>query len=176
MRSEKSHCPSCYKVYLASNRPNNCYDCDFPFTATEKEKSVHIGKNLVKKNIINDASSAAKKASNLLFILAAIFLISTAIGEFSSPNGLALMDLIVYLWLIVCFIFCGAFLSKSPIVFSTIPLIALLIVYALQFLADPGSIFKGIILKIVSISLLIYSISKNWEAEKLKKKNAFLRN
>ncbi len=172
---EKAHCPSCYKVYAAIDRPDNCYDCDFPFTGTDKEKSIHIGRNLIKKNVVNDASSAGKKASNLLFVLAAIYLFSAAYAEFSTPNGLDIVDLIIYLWLIVCFIFCGAFLSKSPIVFSTIPLIALLIVYFLQFLANPNSIASGIVLKIVSVSLLIYSISKNWEAQKLQKKNAFLR-
>lgn len=173
--TDKAHCPSCHKVYEAINRPDNCYDCNFPFTGTEKEKSIHIGKNLLKKNVISDASSATKKASNLLFILAGIYLLSTAFTEFTTPNGLEILDLLIYLWLIVCFIFCGAFLSKSPIVFSVIPLVVLIIVYFLQYLANPASLISGIILKIVSISLLVYAISKNWEAQQLKKQNAFLR-
>jgi hypothetical protein len=174
MSEEKAHCPSCHKVYLATQRPDSCYDCAFPFTGTDKEKSKHIGQNLVKKNVINDASSAAKKASNLLFILAGIYIINVAIAEFATPTGLDIVDLIIYLWLVVCFIFCGAFLSKSPIIFSVIPLAALMIVYVLGYIANPSSIISGFILKIVSVVMLIYAISKNWEAEKLKKQNAFL--
>lgn len=172
---KKAHCPSCHKVYSFDTRPDICYDCGFPFLGTEKEKSVHIGQNLLKKNVISDASSAAKKASNLLLILAAIYLFSAAWSEFATPNGLEILYLIIYVWLVVCFIFCAAFLSKSPIVFSIIPLVALLLVYLLQFLANPASLASGIVLKLVSIGLLVFSISKNWEAQKLRKSNAFLR-
>ena len=172
---EKAHCPSCHKVYVEVTRPDNCYDCDFPFLGTDKEKSVHIGRNLLKKNVINDASSASKKASNLLFILAAVYLFSAAFAEFTTPTGLAILDWVIYIWLIVCFVFCAAFLIKSPIVFCIIPLIALLIVYLLQYLANPATLFSGILLKIISVSLLLYAIFKNWEAQKLKKQNAFLR-
>lgn len=172
---EKAHCPSCHKVYTSDMRPDTCYDCDFPFLGTEKEKSVHIGQNLLKKNVISDASSAVKRATNLLLVLAAIYLFSAAWAEFTTPNGLEIIDLIIYAWLVVCFIFCAALLSKSPIVFSVIPLVALLLVYVLQFIANPASIVSGIVLKIISISLLVYSISKNWEAQKLRKSNAFLR-
>ncbi|MEK6154555.1 hypothetical protein WIW50_14895 [Flavobacteriaceae bacterium 3-367] len=147
-------CPACKQEY--SEIQEICENCKFPFNGTEKEKSLHIGRFINKKGVIVDSSDAIRRSQLILYAIAGInalfIIVITLTGK------IQLFDIALNGILALVFLLCGLFIRQRPMLLTLIPLILILGIYALNFLVDPSSIFKGIIVKLIIIGSLIYSL------------------
>lgn len=166
---ENKVCPACKNENENSNE--FCIKCEFPFNATDKEKSIHIGRFIGKKGIIVDADDALTKSQNLLYLAAGFFLLGIIINfSVLLNNWFALLFNVVVVAVIVV---SGALLKKSPLLFLIIPLFVLLSIYISNYLYDPNTLMQGIVFKCLILGSLIYSIYNYLASEKFKKKYNF---
>ncbi|WP_406683555.1 hypothetical protein N1F78_12810 [Seonamhaeicola sp. MEBiC1930] len=163
---ESKICPACKNENLS--RADNCQICEFPFTGSEKEKSLHIGKFISDKGIIIDSEDSLNKSRNLLFLAAGFYILGAIINYSLLLNNLfALVFNVVVILIIVV---SGVLLKKSPLIFLSIPLILLITIYAINYLADPNTLINGIIFKMIILGSLGYSIYNYLASKKFKKK------
>ncbi|RDK84857.1 hypothetical protein [Marinirhabdus gelatinilytica] len=158
-------CPACkIKVY---ENPDFCDNCKYPFIGSEKEKSIHIGKFISKKGVVQDSSNALGNVQKILFFLGGLNIL-TVIIMYSSTNS-HWLDLALNGFLALVFIFCAIFLKKAPLLFTILPLATLLGVYTLNAVIDPMSLVNGIIIKVLIVGSLIYSMYLSLKARKFQK-------
>ncbi|MBL7471732.1 hypothetical protein [Robertkochia sediminum] len=159
-------CPAC-KNENASNTLE-CTICLFPFNGTEKEKSIHIGKFISDKGVIDDSDSLIKKTQNILFVLSGLYTLGMVLTYFNNPYGI--IGIIDYFIIIPIFLVSAFRIRKNPILFTSIPLSILLLIYSIQFLFDPRTIVNGILIKIIIIGVMGYCIKTAVSANKFRKK------
>jgi len=160
------NCPNCTAVF--STPINNCAACGYPFSGTDREKSSFIAQQIMKKGDIDDARESLKTAKRTLFIIGTInIVIVLFMGGSSFYVGLSL-------FIGAIFILFGFMVKKSPLVFLVIPLLLLLMFYMGDAIADPLTIFNGLVLKIAYVSSLTYAIVRIVRADKLKKESDYL--
>jgi hypothetical protein len=73
------------------------------------------------------------------------------------------------------FIGFGFLAYKKPFISILIPLFLLILLHMLAAIVDPGTIFKGIVLKIVFISGLVFGLISIIESEKIRKESEFMK-
>ncbi len=160
-------CPACS---TASESPLEfCSKCQFPFNGNEKEKSSHIGRFITEKNIVQDSEKAILKSRRILFIISGLNLLMAIIAIFSAED-LFIIDAIVYIFIAAVFALFASFIRRSPIVFTIIPLLFLLMIYLIDAVYDPGTIARGFIFRLFIIGSLGYGAYQCYKAEKFRKK------
>ncbi|MDO6819491.1 hypothetical protein [Zobellia sp. 1_MG-2023] len=162
---ENMNCPSCKKEYLES--VDICSNCRYPFSGTEKEKAIHIGKFINQKGVLVDSEASIEKSQKILYGVTVINLVFLAIGFFNGTYPL--LHILLNAVLIVVFLFCAYFIKKSPLMLTIIPLALLIGVYTINFIVDPNSVLRGVIMKLFILGSLIYSIYLIKSAEGFKK-------
>lgn len=168
--NELLECPNCKKAYYFYIE--KCENCGYPFSGTDLEKSHFVAQNIMKSCKIIDTSKSIKIAKFILISIGS-FNCFISLFLFNSYFNYPIIYLIAFLIGII-FIFSGVFIRKNPIIAITIPFLMLLIDYILQGIADYSLFMRFIIFKLVIICLLIYSLVKVIEAEKLKKESNYL--
>lgn len=159
-------CPSCKNQNEAN--VGFCCKCEFPFNASDKEKSIHIGKFISNKGIILDSEDSLAKSQNLLYLAAGFYIIGVIINFSTLKQDI--FSLIFNIGVIFIIALCGYLLKKSPLIFLSIPLALLLFIYTINYLIDYRTLMQGIIFKILILGSLIYSIYNYKLSEKFKKK------
>ncbi|MBT8327480.1 MAG: hypothetical protein KJP21_07135 [Bacteroidia bacterium] len=158
-------CPACKNEHPKDE--NICRICDFPFNGTEKEKSIHIGKFIGKKGIIQDAEANLDKSRNLLFFVAILNFVGIAINyEAVFQNIIAI---IISFGIPIIIIFCAFLIKKSPLIFLGIPLALMFLVYSIEIFIDPNEWLRGIFFKLIVLGILGYGIYNYIASENFKK-------
>ncbi|MDR5590363.1 hypothetical protein [Christiangramia sp. SM2212] len=163
---ESSNCPACRQE--STTVLDYCSNCNFPYKGTENERSAHIGRFISEKNILSDSETSIKKSRNILLIIAALNFVMFFIAIFSSEY--LLVDAIVNLVIAVIFAMFAFFIKKSPVIFTVIPLLFIVMLYLIDATYDPSSIARGMIFKMFILGSLGYGAYKCYQAEKFKKK------
>lgn len=162
---EQQICPACKHEHIIGEAI--CRICKFPFNGTEKEKSIHIGRFISKKGVIEDSKNSLDKSRNWLFFVAALNILGIIINHKLVFYNIIVAAVTLAIPLII--ITSALLLKKSPIVFLSIPLVLMLIVYTLELILEPSSWYRGIILKVFIIGLLCYSIYNYIVSKRFKK-------
>ncbi len=144
-----------------------CPNCGFPQRGSDQERR-NFRYELNRKNILlSDQKKAIKKAINILFALAGLnfafgvvlyLVINLNIIEFIASTFLALIYLALALWS-----------KKKPFAGILTGFCVYILTIALQFIADPMTIFHGLLWKILFISAFIYGYKAVKDSEKLEK-------
>lgn len=164
-------CPTCKSNY--ENQPQICTKCGFPFNGTEKEKSLFIGQQILKKGNVNDTKDRIKLARVILWIIGGLNILTPFI--FYNNNPAREVFIITGLVLGLIFIGFGFLTFKKPFISILIPLIILILFYTIAAIAEPITLFQGIVWKVVFLSGLIYSLISIIQAEKIKKESEYLK-
>jgi len=164
-------CPICKTTYEAV--PNTCSKCRYPFSATEKEKSVFIGQYFVKSGKISDTKDAIKRARIILWIIGGSNVIIPYIKFFINP--VFSYDVVIGPTIGLIFIVFGFYSYKKPLISIWIPLVLLLLFYTSDVVVDSANILRGIIWKALYTGVLIYCLISIYQSEKIKKESNFLK-
>ncbi|NAS31020.1 hypothetical protein GTQ40_08575 [Flavobacteriaceae bacterium R38] len=148
-----------------------CEHCGFPIAGTEKEKSIFFGKQIANKAAIRHAGKLQRRSSYILYIIGGFQIVT---GGLSYRNYHLREEFILYAFIGLIFMTFGYFSSKKPILFISLGLGLILLLYALDFILDPSSILSGILWKIVIVGTLSYALISSFEEQKIKKKNKSL--
>jgi hypothetical protein len=164
-------CPACKSSYEI--QPDFCTKCGFPFSGSEKEKSVFIGQQIFKKGKVADTKNKIKRARIILWVIGAL----NAIGPFVLYVNDPMYATYTTAGVIIGIVFTGfGFLTyRKPFISILIPLIILIISYLVEAINEPISLIQGIIWKVIFLGGLIYGLTSIIEAEKIRKENEFLK-
>lgn len=163
-------CPVCKTAF--SEQPLNCNTCGFPFSGTEKEKSLFIGQQILKKRTVSDTKDKIKRARIILWIIGGMNLVAPFVAYANAPA----QNVFIVAGIILGLIFIGfGFLAyKRPFISILIPLILLVLLHLAAAIADPSTLIKGIILKVLFIGGLVYGLAGIIESEKIRKESEFM--
>jgi hypothetical protein len=160
-------CPNCYSVF--DSEIEKCTKCGFPFAGTDHERSVFIGQQVMKVQSIDDARSSLLHARTVLFVLGGLSIISALSAATTFEQ--------VFLGVVgAVFVAFGFMVQKNPIVFLTIALGLLLLFYLADAIAEPITLVKGLVWKVIFVGSLVYAIIRVRRAEKLKSESDYLSN
>ncbi len=147
-----------------------CNTCGFPLQGTPQQQDAFIANRVVKEIDLVDLKKKVESARNSLYIITAFLGISGLFGLFFIED-----DNNLFYYLISYVILVGAFLafavwSKTKPTSALISGLSLyVIVQLLSAIADPSSLFSGIIFKVLIIAYLIKGIIAVLEVDKIKK-------
>lgn len=161
-------CPTCKTNY--ETEPETCPKCGFPFSGTEKEKSLFIGQQILKKGKVKDTKDVIKRARIILWVIGGLNLLISPIYYGGEPV-LVIIGLITG----VLFIGFGLLASVKPFISILIPLILLILAYTTSAIINPDQFYRGILWKFVFVGVLVYALVSILEAEKLKKESSFMK-
>lgn len=159
-------CPTCSSRYETA--PTQCGKCGYPFAGTQQEKSVFIGQQILKKGKVSDTSKRVQRARIILWVIGGLNLLGAFLLNADPIDTVA--------GLIVAGVFIGfGFLTyKKPFISMLIPLIILLLNYALAAVDNPITLVQGLLWKFIFIGSLIYGMISVQEADRLKKESKYL--
>lgn len=160
-------CPICQSKY--DTLPDNCTKCNYPFSGTDKEKSIFVGQQVLKKSTVKGTKDKIKRARIILWVIGGLNIIAS---PFIYDE---LYVLIVGIIIGIVFIGFGFLTYKSPFISILIPLILLILLYTIGTIDDPSTFFHGILWKILFLSGLVYALIGIGEAENIKKESNFLK-
>lgn len=163
---EIQFCPACKNEHVIGEA--NCRICSFPFNGSEKEKSIHIGRFIGKKGIIQDSENTLDKSRNLLFFVALLNIIGIVIDYELVFQNIVVTILSFFIPTVI--IVSALLIKKSPIVFLGIPLVLMLLIYSSEIILNPTEWYRGILFKLVVLGLLGYSIYNYIASNKFKKR------
>ncbi|TKC04596.1 hypothetical protein FA048_19225 [Pedobacter polaris] len=161
-------CACCANTFAQND--SYCISCGYPLQGTNEQQENHIANRAVKEIDLIDLNKKVETACNSLYWIAGIIGVSSIIGYFTLTDE---DDVLIFL--ITTVIMVGAFLALA-VWSKTKPTTALIsglslyvIIQLLNLIADPSSIIRGIIFKIIIIVYLIKGVMAVLEAEKIKK-------
>ncbi len=138
-----------------------CTNCGFPEHGDEKEKAVFHANRVIKKNEIIEDRKRINSARNTLYWMAGISFVFGLFYFFQSQDTVAL---IVQAILSGIYLILAYWSQKKPFAALLSGLLLYVTIIAILAIADPRTIFSGIIFKIVIIVFLskgMYSASQN---------------
>ena len=165
-------CPVCQTENDESNE--HCINCNYPFSASQKERSKYIGQMIVKKSSINEANTKIKRARIVLWIIGGFFILGAVLQLFQ-PFTLPLLYYAPNVVLGLVFIGFGFLTFRLPIIATIIPLILITAYWVFLMSQDMTLFFKGILYKIATFVILVYAAYAAVEADRIRKENNFLR-
>jgi hypothetical protein len=160
-------CNSCYRPFVTTD--TYCNNCGFPFHGTKEEKDHHIANRTIKEIDLTDLKRSVESACNSLFWIAGVIGLSTIFIFFTASEDDRFALLIMNVILIGAFLSFGVLGKTKPTTAMISGLSLYIIIQILNLIADPATIFSGIIFKIGIIFYLIKGIRAVLEADKIKK-------
>lgn len=165
---ENVQCPACYNN--ATNNDSFCNNCSYPFKGTEDEQKNFMTQLAINEIDMADYNAQIKKGGTSLYYVAGVFGLSTLVDLYQSRGQQDLpIIMIIDLVIVGLFIFLGGWSSKKPFAAMVTGICLYSFVILITIIGDPVNIVRGIIFKIVIISLLVKGIRAAMGAEKLKK-------
>lgn len=163
-------CPTCQSNY--TTEVENCLKCGYPFTGTEKEKSVFIGRQIVKKGKISETRDSIKVARMVLWAIGVINLVFAIINY---TKGIEFrFDFYASLIIAMTFLAFGLLTYKKPLFSILTPLILISLYYVLLGFIDLSLIWTGIIWKIAILSSLVITVRNIIRSNRLKRESDFM--
>ncbi|WP_108803447.1 zinc ribbon domain-containing protein [Aquimarina sp. Aq107] len=137
-----------------------CTECGFPENGDEKEKAVYHARKAMKKNQIIDDHKRINSARKTLYWMAGISFVVGLIYFFRTQDT---GELIAQMVIAAIYLMLAYWSQKKPFAAILSGLLLYLTILAIITIAEPTTIFKGIIFKIVIIAFLakgVYSASQ----------------
>ncbi|TCP25827.1 hypothetical protein EV195_103189 [Tenacibaculum skagerrakense] len=128
-----------------------CPECGHPENGTDKQRAQFFAKRAMKKNKKIDDENKISSARNILFILSGIMAV---LGFIIYSNTDNIIDLAINFFVAFIYLTLAFWSEQKPFIALLIGLILYITIIIVGFLIDPLSIVKGILWKIVIISLL----------------------
>ncbi|GAA4111582.1 hypothetical protein GCM10022393_09400 [Aquimarina addita] len=133
-----------------------CTHCGFPEHGDEKEQAVFHANKVMKKSKIKDDAKKINSARKTLYWMAGIFFVFGLFYYFTLQD---ISVLLVNVVLAVIYLVLAYWSQKKPFAALLSALLLYLTVVAMNAIAEPVSLFQGIIFKILIISFLIKGIN-----------------
>ncbi|SDD20701.1 hypothetical protein [Pedobacter soli] len=165
--SNDSLCNSCYKPFTLTD--TFCNNCGFPLQGTKEEKDSHIANRTIKEVDLIELQRSVDSACNSLYWIAGFIGLSTIFIFFTAAAEDQFALLIMNVILVGAFLGFGVLSRSKPTTAMISGLSLYVIIQILNLIADPATIFKGIIFKVGIIIYLIKGIKSVMEADKIKK-------
>ncbi|SDD28295.1 hypothetical protein SAMN05216464_101294 [Mucilaginibacter pineti] len=154
------------------NDDSFCTNCGYPIKGTDFEQRSFVA---ARNNIdidMNEFNKTLKSATMSLYYLAGIFVISGLISFFMNKDNADVLAIVLPNFILaILFLVLGSFSRKKTLACLVSGLSLYIIVQVLNAIADPVSIGRGIIMKIIIIGYLINGIKSAINIEKIKKEN-----
>jgi hypothetical protein len=162
--STSTNCSACFKQINTDDA--FCDACGYPLKGTEEEQNQFIAIRNTKEIDLEAAHKKIREAGKGLYWVAGLTLVSGLIYFFINKSGPLLLVNLILATIFYCL---GIWSKSKPLaaIISGLSLYAITII--LNAIADPLSILKGIIFKVVIIGLFIKAIKSAIDADKLKK-------
>lgn len=134
------------------------------------EQKASIGKKIVWESDLKTAEANIKKAKYTLLGIGILYLIFTILSALSSNIIGGILAAIVG----GLFIFLSFRVDKKPKISIATGLGVIILFYLLDLILDPASITRGLFIKVLVVTALVYGLIGAINAEKTKKKYAEL--
>ena len=165
-----TECKCCFeKINLTDQF---CQKCGLPLKGSEEEQKQFFYNRNYQHMEINALKQKISGAGTSLYVLDGAFLLYGLIYFFinkTEDTGSAI--LITYAVIAIIFLLLGFWAGKKPVASLISGMVLYGVILLMDVIADPVSIFKGIIFKIIIISYLIKGLLSALEAEKIKKQH-----
>jgi len=164
--NDKSVCYYCKTKGLRESE-KYCPNCAFPQGGTEAEMRAFVLNVKKKEELLESKKKAITKARVLLYVLAGLnLIIGLILGLFVSVNIPVLIacgiGAIIYLLL-------GAWSENQPFPAILSGFFVYLVFNIMSAFADPNTIYKGLILKILIITWFVYGFKGAIDSRKLER-------
>ena len=147
-----------------------CNACGYPLQGTKEQQDFHISNRIVKEIDLVDLNKKVKTATNSLYWIAAVLTLSTIITYFMIKDEIDVFAvLITNAILIAAFLAFGVWSKTKPAAALISGLSLYAIIHILNAVAEPTSLFQGILVKVLIIVYLIKGIIAVLEVDKIKK-------
>ena len=155
-------CENCNATHAPDKK--FCSECSFPIQGTQEEKTsfrLTVGS---RKRLLKDAEDKIKSAKTMIYVAAAVFLVSGLIFyAISNDVGILLVNLVISLVYLIL-----AAWSKTNAFGAIVTAFAIFVtIQVVNVFADPTSIFSGIIIKIILIAAFVKGIRSAIDARNL---------
>lgn len=150
---EESKCSNC--TQLVKKDETFCGNCGFPENGSEQEKSKFNYSKKLKKNVVDDAKNKLKSVKILLYIMAGI---NFFYGVYYLSQDSFMAEAIASFFATIIFIGCAIWVDKSPLVAVLSAFGFWLLIQILSAILEPTTLFQGLIIKIIFISIFIKGI------------------
>jgi hypothetical protein len=146
---------------------NFCPNCRFPQRGTQAEMGKFMGQIVLKKSALDDQKKAIKKARNILYILAGINLLyGLILGLIVNFDAAILIGSIIGAGIYLAL---GIWSKKKPFAAILSGFFVYIVFNVMGAIADPHTIYQGIIWKVVIISGFIYGYKGVKDSENIEK-------
>jgi len=145
-----------------------CPNCRFPQRGTQQEMKKFISGVHTKQLLLIDKEKAIGKARTVLYILAAINFVFGILVGFVAENS---VPLFFVLCSVVAAIYFGLALwsNKKPFAAIISGFFVYIIFIAINAIADPNTLYQGLIWKAIIITAFVYGYLGAKDSEKLEK-------
>ena len=151
--AKESKCSNCTKSI--QKEETFCGNCGFPENGSEQEKKKFNYSKKLKQDVIDNAKKKLKSVKILLYVMAGINFFS-GLYYLSQPSATA--EVIASIFATIIFIGCAIWVNKSPLVAVLSAFGFWLLIQILSAILEPTTLFQGLILKIIFISIFIKGI------------------
>jgi ribosomal protein L37E len=158
-----SVCHSCKHVGLNENE-KYCPKCGFPQRGEQDEMRIFLVKQKQNRELLKEKKSAINKGRNILFILSGLFLLQGVLLYVVNKD---IIMLIVSIVMTIIFISLGFWSKKKPLPAILTGFFIYLFLIILDGVAEPKTLYRGIIWKIIIISTFVYAFKGIRDASKL---------
>ncbi len=148
-----------------------CENCGYPIEGTKKEQAIFIGQQISNKSTLNDAKRFQRRSSYILYVIGGFQIVIAIVNYYTIAD---ILSFVITAFIGLIFILFGFLSSKKPLLFLSLGLTLIVLLYAIDFILDPSSIFQGILWKLVILGTLSYALIVSFEEQKIKRKNKTL--
>jgi len=146
-----------------------CPQCNYPLKGTEKDQKDFLFNQEMRSIDLHSSNKQLKKAGNMLYYIAAIFVISSliiyAINP-DSPGGVS--ALVINLVLAMIFVVLAGYSQKRPMLCIITGLVLFSVIMIGNAIVEPVSLVKGAIFKVFAFVLLINGLKSAREVERIR--------
>lgn len=147
-----------------------CDHCGYPLQGSKEEQDQHIANRSLKEIDLSQLEQKVQTAGNSLYWIAGILTVSSIFTYFTLENDEDIVAIMITSVILIAAFLSLAIWSKTKPAAALIAGLSLyVIIVAINAVAEPATLFSGIIFKILIIAYLIKGILAVLEADKLKK-------
>ena len=150
---------------------SNCKICDFPLMKSEKEQAAFIARQIREESNIRDSIQKMKYPRYILFILSGLNFILPFTPLYPSGDLVTIVTGLVFGAFFLGF---GILSFRYPQVALLIPLIVMVLLYTIEVIIEPTSIFNGFVWRVVIIGGLSFGFYRAYDANRTLKRNPYL--
>lgn len=153
IKAEKTSCSNCSKSIKKNE--TFCGNCGFPENGSEQEKKKFNYSKKLKQNVLDDSKKKLKNVKIVLYIMAGINFIA---GIYYLTQPAAIAEVIASIFATCIFLGCAQWVNKKPLIAVLSAFGFWLLIQILTAILTPESLFQGLLLKFIIISIFIKGI------------------